>query len=181
MTIAEELAKEILKGRYLGRLCKRGHGWYGTGKSLRRDNGNCIECGREQSEEYNKTHQEESKEYKKEYRRTHAEELRVYKRKYRRTHLEEMREYARLWCYTYKAKGNYLGGRKASHIVHTALCNSSLKKQPCEVCGSTKDIQAHHDDYGEPLNVTWLCRKHHAELHKRFREAVKEEVACLDT
>jgi hypothetical protein len=41
-----------------------------------------------------------------------------------------------------------------------------LKRQPCEVCGTEEDVQAHHDDYSKPLDVRWLCRKHHREHHK---------------
>ena len=40
-----------------------------------------------------------------------------------------------------------------------------LIKQPCEVCGVNK-VDAHHDDYTKPLDVRWLCRKHHNEHHR---------------
>lgn len=40
-----------------------------------------------------------------------------------------------------------------------------LIKQPCEVCNTENDVQAHHDDYTKPLDVRWLCRKHHNEHH----------------
>lgn len=40
-----------------------------------------------------------------------------------------------------------------------------LKQMPCEICGNLK-TDAHHDDYTKPLEVKWLCRKHHAEHHR---------------
>jgi hypothetical protein len=39
-----------------------------------------------------------------------------------------------------------------------------LTKKPCEVCGSEL-VEMHHEDYSKPLEVRWLCRKHHLELH----------------
>lgn len=41
-----------------------------------------------------------------------------------------------------------------------------LKRLPCEICGTNEAVQAHHDDYDKPMDVRWLCRKHHAEHHK---------------
>ena len=41
-----------------------------------------------------------------------------------------------------------------------------ITKKPCEICGETKNIQAHHEDYSKPLDVIWLCPKHHAWIHK---------------
>ncbi len=34
-------------------------------------------------------------------------------------------------------------------------------------------IEAHHEDYSRPLDVTWLCRHHHAEVEGRW-------VACSE-
>lgn len=71
-------------------------------------------------------------------------------------------------------------------IVHKAIKNGTLVRQPCEVCGSTTAIAAHHDDYSKPLNVRWLCRKHHAKHHgqliteKRLQERV-EYLATIKT
>jgi Zn finger protein HypA/HybF involved in hydrogenase expression len=44
------------------------------------------------------------------------------------------------------------------------LKRGKLIKQPCEKCGS-EDSEIHHEDYTKPLDVTWLCRKDHLELH----------------
>ncbi len=41
-----------------------------------------------------------------------------------------------------------------------------LIRMPCEVCKTETDVQAHHDDYNKPLDVRWLCRKHHQEHHR---------------
>lgn len=60
--------------------------------------------------------------------------------------------------------------RKASYIVSNALRNGKLKKQVCYVCGESK-VEAHHYAYDMPLDVTWLCVKHHKQLHKEFKEA----------
>lgn len=39
--------------------------------------------------------------------------------------------------------------------------------QPCEICNSTINIEAHHDDYTKPLDVKWLCRQHHLDHHNK--------------
>lgn len=43
--------------------------------------------------------------------------------------------------------------------------NGKLTPKPCEVCGTAENIEKHHPDYSKPLEVVWLCRKHHLELH----------------
>ena len=53
---------------------------------------------------------------------------------------------------------------KAWQAVSYAVRNGHLKRQPCEVCGTTEKVQAHHDDYSKPLDVRWLCFKHHREI-----------------
>lgn len=40
-----------------------------------------------------------------------------------------------------------------------------IKRMPCEICGSKKS-HAHHHDYDKPLDVQWLCPKHHYEVHR---------------
>lgn len=50
-------------------------------------------------------------------------------------------------------------------IVAYAIKCGNLTSKPCEVCGERK-VEGHHDDYDKPLEVRWLCRKHHAEWHR---------------
>ena len=56
--------------------------------------------------------------------------------------------------------------RFCQNSVNNAIRDGKLMKQPCEVCGSTAKVHGHHDDYSKPLDVRWLCPKHHAEWHK---------------
>lgn len=43
------------------------------------------------------------------------------------------------------------------------LRRGKITREPCERCGGTAEM--HHDDYSEPLQVRWLCRSCHLELH----------------
>lgn len=51
----------------------------------------------------------------------------------------------------------------ARNQVSIAVKKGTLKKEAC-ICGETK-VQAHHGDYKRPLDVIWLCHKHHSEVH----------------
>ena len=57
----------------------------------------------------------------------------------------------------------------ATSFVNNAIRFGKLKKKPCEVCGEKK-VHAHHDDYYKPMEVRWLCIKHHNEYHVKLRE-----------
>lgn len=57
---------------------------------------------------------------------------------------------------------------KAQRAVFVAIRNKSLKKTSC-FCGDEKS-QAHHKDYSQPLEVVWLCKKHHMECDGERRE-----------
>ena len=81
-----------------------------------------------------------------------------YSRKYRKEHpkiiVMKNREYIKKYPERYKAVS----------LVNEAIRKGELKRKPCEVCGALK-VHAHHEDYSQPLNVKWLCPKHHKELH----------------
>ena len=54
----------------------------------------------------------------------------------------------------------------ARAAVNSMLKKGLLVRQPCQACGATKTVQAHHDDYSKPLDVMWLCTTHHAARHR---------------
>ena len=49
-------------------------------------------------------------------------------------------------------------------LVKKALRSGKLTRNPCEKCGS-ENVLGHHEDYSRPLDVNWLCLKHHNEIH----------------
>lgn len=51
-----------------------------------------------------------------------------------------------------------------------AVMRGILSKHPCAICGKI-EAEGHHADYSKPLEVVWLCRKHHADLHAGRIEA----------
>lgn len=53
---------------------------------------------------------------------------------------------------------------RAHYLVSNAIRDGRLKKEPCEICGENR-VHAHHEDYSKPLEVRWLCVRHHAGLH----------------
>jgi hypothetical protein len=56
--------------------------------------------------------------------------------------------------------------KRAAHlVVSTAIASGRLVRGRCEKC--SKLGQAHHDDYAKPLEVRWLCSKHHRQLHEK--------------
>ena len=75
---------------------------------------------------------------------------------------------------TKRWKENHPEQYEAYKKLSVATRNGSLVRMPCEVC-SEKKSEAHHDDYEKPLEVRWLCKKHHAEHHKQERESKRGE------
>ena len=57
----------------------------------------------------------------------------------------------------------------AHYLLSNAVRDKRIIKGSCEMCGSTENINGHHDDYYYPLTVRWLCRKCHYAYHKELR------------
>lgn len=54
---------------------------------------------------------------------------------------------------------------KARYTLRHAVNYQKIIKRGFCHCG--KVGEAHHPDYSKPLDVIWLCRKHHMELHRK--------------
>lgn len=78
--------------------------------------------------------------------------------KYYQKNKEEISLRRKKWYEKNKVKVSAHGKLK------TAVFKGLIVRKPCEVCGEIK-TDAHHDDYNKPLDVRWLCRKHHLRHH----------------
>ncbi len=67
---------------------------------------------------------------------------------------------------------------RARMLVALAIQSGRLQRQRCEVCGIA-DAHAHHPDYSRPLDVQWLCRKHHKQEHSRLLRLSRGDVEPL--
>lgn len=96
---------------------------------------------------------------KQNYRET-VEQKREYD--YKRTRQEKRRQDRKAnhqrWAVRYPEK------YRAHYLVRAAIRDGRLFKKPCENCGSTERVQAHHEDYWKPLDVRWLCFRCHRGL-----------------
>lgn len=62
--------------------------------------------------------------------------------------------------------------REAHILVGNAVRDGRLSSMPCFVCGCY-DVEAHHADYASPLDVVWLCVKHHKKVHQEARATLR--------
>lgn len=134
----------------------------------------CTKCGIDKKEEFfgiNKGRNGHS------YRRNTCIECikiyqRVNRREYRKNRYERLKDH-----YTYLSKEyrkKHPEKRMANIIYMNAVGSGKIKKKNCEYPNGKCEgqVQAHHWDYKKPLEVTFLCRKHHilADNVRRLKE-----------
>ncbi len=59
--------------------------------------------------------------------------------------------------------------RAARLLVQNAVKANRISKMNC-FCGASRTVQAHHEDYSKPLDVVWLCKRHHSDRHNYLGE-----------
>lgn len=80
-------------------------------------------------------------------------------REYRNTHKDKIKNIAHR---------SYLKHTDRSYARGMANHKFSESKS-CEIDGCDNPGERHHDDYSKPLEIRWLCRKHHALLHATLK------------
>jgi hypothetical protein len=76
----------------------------------------------------------------------------------------------RTWRQSHPLTGEARKRQNARAYLKVYIRRGKVKRQPCEVCG--RKAEAHHTDYSKPLEVRWLCTRHHRELHRATCGAV---------
>jgi hypothetical protein len=81
----------------------------------------------------------------------------------------------------YRDNPTNVGKELARQAVRTALRTGGLNKGPCEIGGDCSGrIEAHHDDYSKPLEVRWLCRRHHGRSHRAAAPDLSSALTTAD-
>lgn len=105
------------------------------------------------------------------YAKDMTEQQKLARREAGRRHLERNKDKARQWSASNPKK------RKAHIIVGNAIRDGLLIPKPCERCSYGIGVQAHHEDYSKPLDVTWLCRPCHGMRHREINEDRRHRAA----
>lgn len=109
----------------------------------------CYECERER----NLARYESRKKYIAEWKRSRPERVR------RQNYEASIRSKEK---YPYKVAARLL--------LNRAVARGEMERpEACSSCGAGGRIHGHHEDYKKPLEVVWLCRKCHCELHSKPR------------
>jgi hypothetical protein len=90
--------------------------------------------------------------------------------RYYREHKEERKEYQKstkgkmaIIRATLNSRKRHPDRWNARYATRRAVRIGTLAQLACEKCGNFLS-EAHHVDYSKPLEVIWLCKKHHAEI-----------------
>lgn len=55
--------------------------------------------------------------------------------------------------------------------IKNEIRTGRMQRQGCEICNAP-NAHAHHDDHGKPLEVRWLCAKHHGAREVKLRREI---------
>jgi hypothetical protein len=91
-------------------------------------------------------------------------------KKWRKNNRVKQRAYNRAWSIKNPEKW------RAHRALRRALLAGIVVKSLCEICFEKK-VEAHHDDYSQPLDVRWLCRKCHVKVHPHTKKKALDKNA----
>lgn len=138
------------------------------------DEKRCHRCGQTKAADEFSKHKERrdglcpqckscSSEYGRKYYQKHREEIRAKSRRYYQEYKEEIRvrSYERHLLHPERIKA-------VSELNHAIEAGRIARPEICSTCDQKSEfpIEGHHPDYSKPLEVIWLCKSCHSELHR---------------
>ena len=120
---------------------------------------------RENARAWRKRYPEKAKEQDRKKHLRYAERRNVYSKKYYEVHkkqqaFKETRN-KRSLVYYYNNPDKARCRRKLSYAVKIGKV---IRGDKCFICGSTQNIEGHHEDYTKPYEVKWVCKGCHYSL-----------------
>lgn len=130
--------------------------------------------------EWRKNHPEEAKAKDRHYRRKYNERRKLYSRAYHEAHKDDegykKKRNNRSIQYYYNNKDK----ARARALVGKAVLRGELVvPEHCKECGMTNGdnrLEGHHHDYAKPLDVVWLCKQCHENLHHQAIDQYKSNL-----
>ncbi len=135
----------------------------------------CKECQKQQGRERHAANPQPFRQQVRRWRVANRERSRQLDRDRRARAPEPLRQQARDWRARNPNKVREDNSRRkrenrekvAAHCaLYYAVKTGRITPEPCRLCG--RSAEAHHPDYGRPLDVAWLCRTHHLRLHAKL-------------
>lgn len=141
---------------------------------------------------YRETHKEQRVAYKKKWDETHKEHCATYNEKYRKEHPNYYKEWLKTKPSDYELQKSRRQRENNPERVN-ARQTRYRKKYPfkikaqwkafsnipivgdCADCGSLENLERHHPDYSEPLEVEILCHKCHVKRKEAKTNPLKKE------
>jgi hypothetical protein len=102
------------------------------------------------------------------YRSKNPQRVRSLHKSWRESHPDRIKEYRGIW--EARCKDNpeeTLKVKCRKRVDHEIRHGRLTKPTICSNCLSGGVIDAHHPDYGKPLEIVWLCRACHWLIHNK--------------
>jgi len=131
----------------------------------------CKECSKCVAGEWRKNNRERMLAKNCEYREKNKEKINAYSRNHCKSYQQKNKDRIRV-----RRKRNYwkfIKKETSQNAFYARIRSGKITQKPCEVCGTTKNIEGHHFDYNKPLDVIWLCLKHHRLIHRIEKDISK--------